>query len=134
VRFPNGPETRTDTYVYSGCNVPAAYDPLIAKIIVWGSDRAEALARMERALNELSFHGIATNVAWMRKAVSHPAVRRGDYSTETEIGTSNGSEVAVRDLAIASALVYARANEMTRARTPERMQGEWHRAARTLPE
>lgn len=134
VRFPNGPETRTDTYVYSGCLVPAAYDPLIAKITVWGLDRATALTRMERALREITFHDIVTNVPWLEQAVQHPDIQRGVYSTATHIPNEIENSMALRDLAIASALLYVRANERAQPSVSERMTSEWHRAARALPE
>jgi acetyl-CoA carboxylase biotin carboxylase subunit len=134
VRFPNGPETRVDTYIYSGCNVPAAYDPLIAKITVWHRDRALALKRLERALAELSFRGIATNVSWLQQALSHPDVQRGVYSTDTTVDNQVGNDIALRDLAIVTALAFAHRNDNSRPVVPERFTSVWHRVARTLPE
>ena len=52
VRLPTGHGVRVDTYAYSGWNVPAQYDPIVAKVITWGHDRAESVRRMQRALNE----------------------------------------------------------------------------------
>lgn len=135
VRFPNGPETRMDTYVYSGCVVPQAYDSLIAKLMVWGPDRASAHARLERALSELSFKGIATNVPLLQQLVQHPTLAAGTYTTET-LGLIRAEPGAapLRELAVAAALFYARANDMTRAVTPDRLASNWHRAARVLPD
>ena len=50
LRFPDGPGVRVDAGVYAGAEVPIFYDPMIAKLAVWGRDRAEAIARMRRAL------------------------------------------------------------------------------------
>ncbi len=134
VRFPNGPETRTDTYIYSGCFVPAAYDPLIAKITVWGPDRATALARLERALHESSFRGIVTNVPWLEQAVASREVSEGTYSTETDVAKIAHSDNSLRDLAVAAALSYVHTTAISHPQIPARVVTNWHRSARTLPE
>jgi acetyl-CoA carboxylase biotin carboxylase subunit len=61
-RAPTGPGIRLDEGVYSGWTVPADYDPLLAKLIAWGSDRREAIARLRRALEEFDLGGIKTNI------------------------------------------------------------------------
>ena len=135
VRFPNGPETRMDTYVYSGCLVPGAYDPLIAKLSVWGSTRAACHARLCRALHGLSFSGIATNASWLEQLTQHPDFVNGTYSTETSAYLKTApDEIMLRDFAIAAALFYVRAAETAPPTTPARMHSNWHRAARELPE
>jgi acetyl/propionyl-CoA carboxylase alpha subunit len=135
VRFPNGPETRVDTYVYSGCLVPGTYDPLIAKLTVWGNTRAACHARLRRALHGLSFSGITTNTSWLEQLAQHPAFVRGDYTTETTLPAQTGTdERTLRDFAIAAALSYARAQDVSHPTTPPRVTGQWHRAARELPE
>jgi acetyl/propionyl-CoA carboxylase alpha subunit len=53
----------------------------VAKLIVTGTDRAEAIARMRRALDELVIGGIATNLPMQRRIVAHPAFRKGAYGT-----------------------------------------------------
>lgn len=134
VRFSHGPETRTDTYIYSGCLVPTEYDPLIAKVTVWDHDRPRAMARLQRALREITFHGIATNVGWLERALAQPDVQRGVYSTETEVEKTPIEDTRLRDLAIAAALLYAGANGAARPVVPERLLSNWHRAARKIPE
>ncbi len=135
VRFPNGPETRTDTYVYSGCVVPAAYDPLIAKLNVWGPDRAQCLARLRRALHEISLQAISTTAPWLEQLASSPEFASGIYSTATSTRPRPVTDPQeLQDLAIAAALLYARANEMVEPITPARFAGNWHRAARELPQ
>ena len=62
LRLPQGPGVRNDSGVYSGAEISIYYDPMIAKLIVHGRDRAEALRRLERALGELRIEGIKTNV------------------------------------------------------------------------
>ncbi len=62
LRLPQGPGIRSDAGVYGGSEVSIFYDPMIAKLVVWGRDRDEALRRLGRALAELRIEGIRTNV------------------------------------------------------------------------
>lgn len=63
VQWPLGPYVRIDSHVYDGYEIPMFYDPMIAKIITWGSDRATVIRRMIRALREIQIHGIKTNIS-----------------------------------------------------------------------
>jgi acetyl-CoA carboxylase biotin carboxylase subunit len=81
VHWPGGPGVRVDSHVYRGYRVPPYYDSLLAKLITWGSDRAEALARMSRALSELRIEGVKTTAAFHRRLIDMPAFRQGDIST-----------------------------------------------------
>jgi len=74
-------DARVDTWVATGTEVSAYYDPMIAKIIVHGSDRADAIAKMIAALNATSLAGIATNVDYLRQVVAWPDFAAGDVST-----------------------------------------------------
>ncbi len=78
---PGGPGVRVDSHLYAGYTVPAHYDSLLAKIIVRGKDRAEAIARMERALAETVITGIAQTVPFHRRLVAHDAFKRADLHT-----------------------------------------------------
>jgi len=64
---PSGPGVRLDSGVYPGWTVPLDYDPLLAKLAVWGADRERALERLDRALAEYVITGIRTNVAFFRE-------------------------------------------------------------------
>src|ERR1700690_1110460 len=66
-QVPGGPGVRMDDGVYVGWTVPNEYDPLLGKLIVWGSDRPEAIARLRRALDEYYASGIETNVSLFRR-------------------------------------------------------------------
>jgi acetyl-CoA carboxylase, biotin carboxylase subunit len=79
---PLGPGVRFDTHLYPGYRVPPFYDSLLAKLIVWGADRAEALARSRRALRELEITGIATTRELFAEIVDEPAFAAGRYSTD----------------------------------------------------
>jgi len=78
---PSGPGIRWDGGVYPGWSVPSEYDPLLAKLIVWGADRREAIARLERALGETSFGGIRTNIEFLRRVVAEKDFVQGDVHT-----------------------------------------------------
>jgi acetyl-CoA carboxylase biotin carboxylase subunit len=66
-RIPAGPGIRMDDGVYPGWVVPNDYDPLLGKLIAWGADREEAIARMKRALDEYYVSGIKTNIGLFRR-------------------------------------------------------------------
>ena len=80
--LPGGPGVRVDTHVYQGYTIPPTYDSLVAKLIVWGRDRAEALARAERALGEFEIEGIQTTIPFHRAAVRNGAFRAGEVYTD----------------------------------------------------
>ena len=80
--LPGGPGVRVDTHVYQGYSIPPTYDSLVAKLIVWGRDRAEALARAERALGEFEIEGIQTTIPFHRAAVRNGAFRAGEVYTD----------------------------------------------------
>ena len=72
LRLPGGPGVRFDSHVYQGYTIGPYYDSLIGKLIVTGSTRAEAIARMRRALREFHIEGIKTTVPLARKIFDHP--------------------------------------------------------------
>jgi acetyl-CoA carboxylase biotin carboxylase subunit len=78
---PGGPGVRVDSHMESGCEVPPFYDSLIAKVICWGEDRAEALARMRRALGEMCVEGVKTTLAFHRGLLAHEDFRAGRINT-----------------------------------------------------
>jgi acetyl-CoA carboxylase biotin carboxylase subunit len=80
-RVPSGPGIRLDDGVYAGWTVPNDYDPMLGKLIAWGSDRAEAIARLQRALGEYYATGIKTNVSLFRKILATEDFQKGDIYT-----------------------------------------------------
>ena len=81
LKVPAGPGVRDDSGVYQGWRVPLEYDPLLSKLVAWGSDRAEAVGRMERALDEYEVAGIKTNIRFFRRLLRHPDVVAGRLDT-----------------------------------------------------
>jgi acetyl-CoA carboxylase biotin carboxylase subunit len=79
--IPGGPGVRFDSALYSGCSVPPYYDSMVAKLIVHGTDREHALARMNRALGELIIEGIMTNKTRQQRIVNDKVFRSGSFGT-----------------------------------------------------
>jgi acetyl-CoA carboxylase biotin carboxylase subunit len=82
LRLPEGPGIRNDAGVYAGADVPVFYDPMISKLVAWGTDRPQAIARMRRALGEIVISGeLRTNVEFHRWIIDHPRFLAGDFDT-----------------------------------------------------
>jgi acetyl-CoA carboxylase biotin carboxylase subunit len=79
---PGGPGVRVDTHIYAGYHVPPYYDSLLAKVIVQGHDRTEALARMHQALDSFIIEGVTTTIPFLGRVVQYPAFRAGDVDTK----------------------------------------------------
>ncbi|MBX3521571.1 MAG: acetyl-CoA carboxylase biotin carboxylase subunit [Xanthobacteraceae bacterium] len=78
---PSGPGVRIDSHAYPGYKLPPHYDSLIAKLLVWGSDRTEALARMRRALGEFQISGVPTTIEFHKRLIGEPDFVAGDVHT-----------------------------------------------------
>ena len=78
---PSGPGIRLDSGFEGGQTVTPHYDPMIAKLIASGRDRDEALARLERALDEFTIAGIRTGLPFLRRLCAHAVFRKGEYDT-----------------------------------------------------
>jgi acetyl-CoA carboxylase biotin carboxylase subunit len=78
---PSGPGIRVDSHLFSGYEVPPYYDSLLAKLVAWGRDRPEAIARMLRALDELTVTGISTNIAFHKGVLASEVFRSGQVTT-----------------------------------------------------
>jgi acetyl-CoA carboxylase, biotin carboxylase subunit len=78
---PGGPGIRVDSHLFPGYQMPPYYDSLLAKVIAWGEDRAEALARMRRALEEFRLNGIATNIPLQLQLLASPEFIEGRFDT-----------------------------------------------------
>ncbi|MDH1380751.1 acetyl/propionyl/methylcrotonyl-CoA carboxylase subunit alpha [Comamonas aquatica] len=72
---------RVDTGVYEGGEIPMFYDSMIAKLIVHGKDRAEAIAKMREALNGFVIRGISSNIPFQAALLAHPKFQSGDFNT-----------------------------------------------------
>jgi len=81
VHFPGGPGVRVDSHVYCGYEISPYYDSMIGKLVVHGHTRAEAIARMARALAEFSMDGVATSVPLGQALLGDARFARGEYNT-----------------------------------------------------
>ncbi|MCC3409049.1 MAG: acetyl-CoA carboxylase biotin carboxylase subunit [Microcoleus sp. PH2017_10_PVI_O_A] len=78
---PGGPGVRMDSHVYTDYEIPAYYDSLIGKLIVWGRDRPSAIRRMKRALRECAITGVPTTLSFHQKILDSPEFLKGEVYT-----------------------------------------------------
>jgi acetyl-CoA carboxylase biotin carboxylase subunit len=95
LEIPGGPGVRFDSFLYTGCPVPPQYDSMVAKLIVHGPNREQALARMERALGELCVEGIKTNRLQQKWIITNPVFRSGNFGTSWYASIAKEAENAL---------------------------------------
>ncbi|MEM3458726.1 MAG: acetyl-CoA carboxylase biotin carboxylase subunit [Candidatus Bathyarchaeia archaeon] len=78
LQLPGGPGVRVDTHLYVGYPISVFYDPLIAKLAVWGENRGEAIQRMKNALNEFVIVGVKTTIPFHKKIMEDEQFLKGD--------------------------------------------------------
>ncbi len=107
LRLPGGPWVRLDSAMYRGLEVGLEYDPMLAKLIVWGPDRATAIARMKRALEELNVGGVRTGAPAALRVLREERFRRGDYDTHFLESLDQGDDLlGLAPVAAAAAAVH----------------------------
>ncbi|WHY90070.1 acetyl-CoA carboxylase biotin carboxylase subunit [Neobacillus cucumis] len=79
---PGGYGVRVDSAVYPGCVISPFYDSMVAKLIVWGKDREEAIQRMKRALDEFVISGINTTIPFHQTLLEHESFVKGEFNTK----------------------------------------------------
>ncbi len=134
--WPYGGHIRVDSAVGSGSEVSRHYDPMIAKLTVWGSDRAEAITRMKQALRETVVLGISTNIAFHLRVFDEPDFVRGDFSTRyidehpDLQGPAQLDEEA--EAAVVAAAAWGTARSLGRGSEAESREGvsAWRQSAR----
>jgi len=82
LREPTGPGIRVESGIYEGAEVSLYYDPMIAKLIVWGENRAEAILRMRRALSEYRIAGVKTSIPFHLALMDTPRFQWGQFDTK----------------------------------------------------
>ena len=109
LRRPSGPGIRLDDGVYRGWVVPMEYDPLLAKLAVWGETRELAIERMLRALGEFDVAGIRTNLGFFRQILEEPQFRAGNLHTGyiEEVFGERRAAAAPAEYEVVAALVAA---------------------------
>ena len=103
---PTGPGLRLDSGVAQGQMVSSYYDPMLAKLIAWGPDRASSLRRMELALSQFPVLGLVTNIQFLHQVICHPKFMEGDYDTGFLSGHAqiNRIESSDKEISLAQAL------------------------------
>ena len=130
LRAATGPWVRDDSGVYEGYTVPRFYDTLLAKLIVWGADRAAAIDRMARALAEYRIVGVHTTIPVLAQIVAHEDFRAGRFSTQfldrvlPALTTQRGR---LRSIAVIAAVLaeYERLGHRTLPEPPPATQDAW---------
>jgi acetyl-CoA carboxylase biotin carboxylase subunit len=91
--LPGGPGVRVDTAIYQGYVIPSQYDSLIAKLIVHGKDRSEAIVKMKRALDEFIIEGVKTTIPFHKKVLNNQDFIDGNFNTQF-LEKMNGSNIS----------------------------------------
>ena len=81
LRTPGGPGVRDDSGVFEGFEIPIHYDPIISKLVAWGKNREEAVARMKRALREYVVTGVKTTIPFHIRVMNNRHFLEGDFDT-----------------------------------------------------
>jgi acetyl-CoA carboxylase biotin carboxylase subunit len=137
LKVPAGPGVRDDSGVNAGFTVPLDYDPMLSKLAVWGNDRAEAMARMRRALSEYEVSGIQTNIPFFRRLLNHPdfvAAKMDtgfiDRALEGGLLTATApDDPGAEQAAILAAVLHSLRNKSAQT-APVTRESDWKKAGR----
>jgi len=139
LRVPSGPGVRDDGGVYEGWEVPLFYDPMISKLATWGSTRAEAVARMKRALGEYQIGGIRTTIPFFLSVLDDEEFARGEIDTgyiarflerqNAKAAANDGDDARIAAAIVAAIDITKRSKANTSAAPAERMS-KWKMAGR----
>jgi 3-methylcrotonyl-CoA carboxylase alpha subunit len=128
VRAPGAPGVRVDSGIESGSRVPVEYDPLLAKISVWGPDRERAVRRMQAALRDTAILGPATNLAFLQDVLAHPAFGSGATHTgfiDEHLAAWRPSKTEIDTAAVAAALAADLRSRPAGATAPSARPSTW---------
>ena len=118
VRWPSGPGVRVDAGIDGHSVVGMAYDPMVAKVCTWGRDRAQAIRRMKRALDETAILGITTNLALHHRVLTHADFVAGRYDTGLlggELPASLAGDLPWREAVLAAAAIQRLESDRAKA-------------------
>ena len=134
VSFPAGPGIRVDAWAEAGLNVSPYYDSLLGKVVAWGADRAEAIARLDLALLETTIHPIRSTAAFLRRVIASEPFRAGAYDTGllTQLKLAPDAELGEAAVALCAAETQLQATQPGIAGAPYvgRALDGWVRGAR----
>jgi acetyl-CoA carboxylase biotin carboxylase subunit len=132
IAIPYGVGVRVDGSIYEGSEIPIHYDPLIAKLIVWGRDRQEAIERTRRALQEFKITGVKNNLRFLERIMQARPFTAGDYTThfiEQNLDFLMGEDPCNNDcedmVIIAAFLEYLQKMERASPREMTALKNNW---------
>ena len=139
--LPSGPGIRRDSGMYEGWTVPIDYDPLLAKLIGYGTSREQAIARLIRALNEYFVGGIKTNMLLFRRILHDPDFQAGKLDTgyldrllkdkPNDVADAKGAELAAIAAGVFAVLDPGTSNGSGGSQSDTLTMSVWKRAGRT---
>jgi acetyl-CoA carboxylase, biotin carboxylase subunit len=119
LRIPGGPGVRDDSGMYTGFEIPIYYDPIISKLVAWGRDRTEAIARMKRALAEYVVTGVKTTIPFHIRVMNNRHFIAGDFDTnfidKVFFKEEETRELRNEEVALVTAAIQVHAEERKRA-------------------
>ncbi|HEY3054714.1 MAG TPA: acetyl-CoA carboxylase biotin carboxylase subunit [Thermoanaerobaculia bacterium] len=136
INLPQGPGVRNDNGVYAGYTVPVFYDPMLSKLVCHGQTRADAIARMKRALSEYRVEGIDTTIPFFSAIMENADFVAAKFDTGfidrllPQIDFQSGTREGDLEAAIAAAAIMA-FEESQQIRIPENGDSTWKRVGRT---
>lgn len=134
LRIPGGPGIRDDSGIYEGYEVSIHYDPLLSKLVAWGENRAEAIDRMKRALEEYQVVGIKTTIPFYERVMKNAAFLEGNVTTsfadEVLSHPDRIQDHPVEEIAIVAAAIAQYEGSTISPRAPQATNA-WKALART---
>ncbi len=118
MRIPGGPGVRLDSAMYRGMEVGLNYDPMLGKLIVWGSDRQQAIQRMRRAIAEMNVGGVRTSLPAALQVLETPEFEAGDVDTHFLESLLLAPPLEFEPLVAAAAAMYVHNRSRRRALEP----------------
>src|SRR5512145_1697002 len=119
LRTPGGPGVRDDSGVFEGFEIPIYYDPIISKLVAWGTDRTEAIARMKRALSEYVVTGVKTTIPFHIRVMNNRHFIEGNFDTnfidKVFFKEEQARELENGEVALATAAIQMFTEERKRA-------------------
>ena len=82
LHLPGGPGVRIDCHIYQGYEIPPYYDSLLAKVVAYGQNRLDSIAKMRRILEEFTIEGVATTLPFHQAILAEPDFVAGEFDTE----------------------------------------------------
>jgi len=142
LRVPGGPWVRDESGMYEGLDVPIHYDPMLSKLVVWGSTRERCITRMTRALSEYSVKGIKTTIPFHARVMLNEKFLKGDIDTnfiDTQFQPQDAARIKPHeDIALVAAAIKAflrdqdKTQRMMGGTGPDAEQSSWKSSGRVL--